>query len=33
MTETHKRMRYDHKADADHDEERPDPAPVNRKRF
>ncbi|CAO2655580.1 Nn.00g043830.m01.CDS01 [Neocucurbitaria sp. VM-36] len=33
MTETHKRQRYDHKADADNDEEYNESAPQNRKRF
>ncbi|KAI8935576.1 hypothetical protein NX059_008145 [Plenodomus lindquistii] len=33
MTETHKRLRYDHKADADHDDERTEPASSSRKRF
>jgi|TARA_R110002003_G_scaffold357_3_gene19102 survival-of-motor-neuron-related-splicing factor 30 len=33
MTETHKRKRYDHKADADNDNEYGDSAPQGRKRF
>ncbi|KAH9864468.1 hypothetical protein J1614_010402 [Plenodomus biglobosus] len=33
MTETHKRLRYDHKADVDDDDERPEPAAPGRKRF
>jgi survival-of-motor-neuron-related-splicing factor 30 len=33
MTETHKRKRYDHKADADNDNEHGDSAPQGRKRF
>jgi survival-of-motor-neuron-related-splicing factor 30 len=33
MTETHKRTRYDHKADADNDEEYSEVAPQSRKRF
>jgi survival-of-motor-neuron-related-splicing factor 30 len=33
MTETHKRTRYDHKADADNDEDYSGPAPQSRKRF
>jgi survival-of-motor-neuron-related-splicing factor 30 len=34
MTETHKRKRYDHKADAENDEEYKESiAPMNRKRF
>ncbi|KAH7384589.1 hypothetical protein BKA66DRAFT_417020, partial [Pyrenochaeta sp. MPI-SDFR-AT-0127] len=33
MTETHKRKRYDHKADADNDDEYAESAPQSRKRF
>jgi survival-of-motor-neuron-related-splicing factor 30 len=33
MTETHKRIRYDHKADAEKDEEYAEAAPQSRKRF
>lgn len=33
MTETHKRKRYDHKADADNDDEYAESAPPSRKRF
>ncbi len=33
MTETHKRKRYDHKADADNDEEYNESTPQSRKRF
>jgi survival-of-motor-neuron-related-splicing factor 30 len=33
MTETHKRTRYDHKAENENDEEFSESAPPNRKRF
>lgn len=33
MTETHKRQRYDHKADADNDDDHSEAPPQNRKRF
>jgi survival-of-motor-neuron-related-splicing factor 30 len=33
MTETNKRLRYDHKADAEKDEEYAESAPQSRKRF